>query len=108
MKKRTIRLAQLKPECLAEYRKYHENVWPELVAAYRRAGIERISCFLHDTRLLVFFEYESEIYPESCEWLDKNEFEMKWAGFMQALADPSFKTIEFEEVYHMPSERSDP
>ena len=65
MEKRMIHIGQLQPECIEEYRRHHRQVWPELEALYRQAGILQSSCFLHADRLLVFSEYDDEKYPAS-------------------------------------------
>lgn len=37
-KRRQLSLAMLSPECVQEYIRLHQQVWPELLAAYRQAG----------------------------------------------------------------------
>ncbi len=98
---RKLCMARLKPECLEEYREFHRHVWPELEAAYQRAGITAVSCFLHDTTLLIYSEYDPERYPASLSWLSREPVEQKWQALMRPLADPSAAAVEFEEVYRM-------
>ena len=45
-RRRMVSLARLRAECVREYVRLHQQVWPELLEAYRQAGITRISCFL--------------------------------------------------------------
>ncbi len=101
MKKRMLHMARLKPECLEEYKEHHRNVWPELEAVYRRAGITGLSCFLNGTTLLVYSEFDPAVYPASRSWLAQNETEQKWQALMKPLADSGFASVEFKEVYHL-------
>lgn len=101
MTQRKLCMAHLKPECLEDYREFHRHVWPELEAAYQRAGITALSCFLHGTTLLIYSEYDPERYPASLSWLSREPVEQKWQALMRPLADPSAAAVEFEEVYRM-------
>jgi L-rhamnose mutarotase len=40
----------------AEYTCVHEKVWPELIDAMRRAGVERESCFVFGRQIFVYVE----------------------------------------------------
>ena len=102
MKARKIHMARIKPEKLEEYKEYHRNVWPELQEAYHQAGITQLSCYLHENILLVTLEYDEAIYPAAKAALAENEVEMRWQALMRPLADPDFKSLEFEEVFYMP------
>lgn len=45
---------QLKPGAVAEYRKRHDALWPELADALRAAGIFDYSIFLDESTLSLF------------------------------------------------------
>lgn len=45
---------QLKPGVVAEYRKRHDELWPELAEALRGAGIHDYSIFLDEDTLSLF------------------------------------------------------
>ncbi|MCX2865068.1 L-rhamnose mutarotase [Paucibacter sp. PLA-PC-4] len=45
---------QLKPGHVAEYKKRHDELWPELAAALREAGIHDYSIFLDEQTLSLF------------------------------------------------------
>lgn len=40
----------------AEYERYHENVWPEVLAACARMGIRNYSIFRYENWLFSYFE----------------------------------------------------
>ena len=45
---------QLKTGCAAEYRRRHDQLWPELAQALRQAGIYDYSIFLDEPTLALF------------------------------------------------------
>ncbi|NOW46283.1 L-rhamnose mutarotase [Novosphingobium sp. SG751A] len=45
---------QLKPGMVGEYRKRHDEIWPELVDLLHEAGISDYSIFLDETTLALF------------------------------------------------------
>jgi L-rhamnose mutarotase len=94
-------MARIKPECLEAYKEYHRHVWPELEAVYRQAGFTELSCFLNDKLLLIYLEYDEARYVASRDWLDRNEFQLKWQALMKPMSDPDFTKLDFEEVYRM-------
>lgn len=52
------------PTLIQEYVRYHEQVWPEVVAALRSIGIKRMKIFLQGTRLFMFYEAPDDFVPE--------------------------------------------
>lgn len=99
-KLRTLLVRRLRPECVQAYRTYHEAVWPELLEAYRQAGITQINCFLHGCDLLVFSEYDMDLYAGQKEALASNPVERRWQALMETLRDRSMEQRYFEEVFH--------
>ncbi len=47
---------RLKPGGLAEYRRHHDAIWPELVAEIERQGIGQITIFENDPVLFLYSE----------------------------------------------------
>lgn len=44
----------LNPGCLAEYKKRHDEIWPELVALLKTSGISDYSIYLDEEHLVLF------------------------------------------------------
>jgi L-rhamnose mutarotase len=44
------------PQLIAEYRKYHEKIWPEITASLRQSGIEDAEIYLLGTRMFMVLE----------------------------------------------------
>ncbi|MFO0807421.1 MAG: L-rhamnose mutarotase [Gemmataceae bacterium] len=68
-----------------EYRRYHDEIWPEILAALREAGIRNYSIFLKDDMLFSYYEYigppeeldarlkQAAAAPRMREWWDLME-----------------------------------
>ena len=44
------------PALIAEYRKYHEKIWPEITRSLRDSGIEDLEIYLPGTRMFMIME----------------------------------------------------
>src|SRR5215472_6037028 len=44
------------PQLIAEYKKYHQKIWPEITASIRESGIEDMEIYLLGTRLFMIME----------------------------------------------------
>ena len=99
---------RLKPENVQEYIRLHQQVWPELVEVYRKAGITQISCFLNGCDVIVYSEYEMEAYRRKKESLSRNLVELRWQVLMRTLRDPDSQALRFEEMFHMPPSKANP
>ena len=98
----------LDPARLDEYRKYHDEIWPEITAALTAAGIRRYSIFYRDGQLFGTFEY---VGPDE-------EFDARMAALARAprmrewwdIMEPMQRPVEgraagewwaaLEEVFH--------
>lgn len=58
MKKRYCLTLDLKddPALIAEYRRYHEKIWPEITSSIKQAGVEGLEIYLLGTRLFMVME----------------------------------------------------
>jgi L-rhamnose mutarotase len=101
-KQRILWIDRLKAESVPEYIRLHQQVWPELEAAYRKAGILQISCYLNGCERMVFMEYESETYDPAKAGLDHNPVEIRWQTLMKTLCDPQVDRQSLTEVYYLP------
>ena len=44
------------PELIAEYKRYHEKIWPEITKSIRDSGIEDLEIYLLGTRMFMLME----------------------------------------------------
>jgi L-rhamnose mutarotase len=83
--KRPIRRAftlRLKPGAFAQYKKYHDNIWPELVREIEKCGIAQITTFRDDRQLFLY----SEIYDQKAwDKLWNSRIHDEWGKCMEPL-----------------------
>ncbi len=103
----TIRNAfkmQLKPGFEAEYKKRHDEIWPELQSLLSETGVQDYSIFLDEETLTLFAV--QKISPDFDEkLLPKHPLVKKWwaymADIMETNTDNSPVAITLKEVFHL-------
>ena len=95
---------KLKPGALAEYKKRHDEIWPELSAAIRAAGISDYSIFLDETTLTLF-AVQKQADNNTAADLPNHPIVKKWWAYMSPLmdvnADNSPKCADLLQVFHL-------
>lgn len=96
------------PQLIAEYRKYHENIWPEIVASLRQSGIVAAEIYLLGARMFMVLEVNETFSLEKKEKADRDnpkvqEWENLMWKFQQALpqAKPGEKWLLMERIYKL-------
>ncbi len=105
--KRVGFLLKVKEDKIEEYKKHHENVWPEMLEALRRHGWHNYSLFMSKDGLLFGYFETPESFQAALEGMAQEEINTKWQEFMA----PYFEgiggkhademMIELEEVFHL-------
>ena len=67
---------RIKPDSEERYEEYHRAVWPDVVAAIRKAGISRYLIFRDG--LDVFHFIECEDYDRAIAEISKDPTSMRW------------------------------
>lgn len=98
-------LLQVKKDKLAEYKKHHEAVWPEMLDALRRTGWRNYSLFLRDDGLMFGYFEADESFQASLDGMAKEAINQKWQEFMAPYFEsisgrPDENMIALEEVFH--------
>ena len=96
------------PTLIAEYKKYHERIWPEITDSIRESGIEDMEIYLLGTRMFMIMEVNQSFSfarkasadaanPKVQEWE-----QLMW-NFQQALlgAKPGEKWMLMERVFKL-------
>ncbi|HTV62669.1 MAG TPA: L-rhamnose mutarotase [Verrucomicrobiae bacterium] len=95
---------KLKPGVVAEYKKRHDEIWPELQAELRAAGISDYSIFF-DEETLTLFAVQKLDEKNSAFQLPDSPIVKKWWNYMAPLmevrADNSPVTWPLREVFHL-------
>ncbi len=96
---------QLLPGNEAEYKKRHDEIWPELSGLLKQAGISEYSIFLDDETngLFGFLKVEDQ---EQLDSLPTQIIMQKWWAYMSDIMetnlDSSPVTTPLKEVFYLP------
>lgn len=101
---RTAFKMKLKPGCEAEYKKRHDEIWPELAALIRESGVSDYSIFLdHETNTL--FAVQKQSGGQGSQDLGTNPVVRSWWAYMsdimEANSDQSPVTVPLTEVFYL-------
>lgn len=72
---------KLKPGFEAEYKKRHDEIWPELAEALREAGVSDYSIFL-DEETLTLFAVQKLSHDNTADALPQTDIVKKWWAYM--------------------------
>ncbi|HKF04125.1 MAG TPA: L-rhamnose mutarotase [Candidatus Sulfotelmatobacter sp.] len=96
------------PQLIAEYRKYHEHIWPEITESIRESGIEDMEIYLLGTRMFMIMEVNDAFSFERKADADRQnpkvqEWEQLMWEFQQALpqAKPGEKWLQMERIFKL-------
>jgi L-rhamnose mutarotase len=99
-------LLHVKKDRLAEYRKAHENVWPEMLNALRKTGWKNYSLFLNPDGLL-FGYVEIDDLQRGIAEMGKTEVNARWQKAMSGFFEvppgkrPDQLMEQLELVFHL-------
>lgn len=96
----------LRESAIAEYERHHREVWPEVLAALRAAGIRTYSIYRHGTLLFSYWEYEGADYEGDLAALDQVPVCIEWNALMATLQAPidggeTPRWLPLSEVFHL-------
>jgi len=93
---------------IAEYKKYHENVWPEITASIKDSGVEDLELYLLGTRMFMIMEVNDQFSFEQKREADLRnpkvqEWEQLMCRFQQALpwARPGEKWLLMQRIFKL-------
>jgi L-rhamnose mutarotase len=95
---------KLKPGVLAEYKRRHDEIWPELARELRDAGLSDYSIFL-DEETLTLFAVQKLSETNTAARLPETAVVKKWWAYMAPLMevnpDNSPVCVELPEIFHL-------
>lgn len=95
---------KLKPGFEAEYKKRHDEIWPELQTLLSDTGIQDYSIFL-DEETLILFAVQKINEDFDMDFLPNHPIVKKWWAYMgdimETNPDNSPVTSSLKEVFHM-------
>ena len=97
------------PKLIAEYEKYHQNVWPEIIKSIKESGIEVLDIYRTGNRLFMIIEADENFSFEKRNASDTSnpkvlEWETLMWKFQKALpwAKPGEKWVLMEKIFELP------
>lgn len=105
--KRVGFLLKVKEEKLADYKRHHQAVWPEMLEALKRNGWHNYSLFMRDDGLLFGYFETPESFQAALDGMSAEAINNKWQDVMA----PFFEStdgghadkmmVELVEVFHL-------
>jgi L-rhamnose mutarotase len=96
------------PQLIAEYKQYHEKIWPEITTSIRESGIEDMEIYLLGTRMFMIMEVNDDFSFDRKAEADRTnpkvqEWEQLMWKFQQALpqAKPGEKWLRMERIFKL-------
>ena len=96
------------PKLIAEYRRYHEKIWPEITRSIRDAGIVDMEIYLLGTRMFMVMEVDDSFSFEKKAKADAanpkvREWEERMWKFQKPLAGakPGEKWMRMERIFKL-------
>ena len=95
---------KLKPGFEEEYKKRHDEIWPELQALLNESGIEQYYIFL-DEKIGTLFAFQTLKENHTTKTIPQNPIVKKWWAFMADIMEtnPDYSPIEtpLKEVFKL-------
>lgn len=98
------------PQLIAEYKRYHEKVWPEITKSIKDSGIEDLEIYLLGTRLFMIIEVNEKFsFAAKAEADRTNPKVQEWEKLMWKFqkplpqAKPGEKWILMDRIFKLES-----
>jgi L-rhamnose mutarotase len=96
------------PALIAEYKRYHQKLWPEITQSIKDSGIEDMEIYLLGTHMFMIMEVDDGFNFEAKAQADeKNPRVQEWENlmwkFQQSLpgAQPGEKWLRMERIFKL-------
>jgi L-rhamnose mutarotase len=100
-------MLKVRQDKIAEYKVFHQNVWPEMLDALRRTGWHNYSLFMREDGLMFGYFETPDSLEAAVAAMSKEEVNARWqntmAPFFEQLGDrrPDEGMFQIEEVFHL-------
>ena len=98
---------KVKQDRIDEYKRHHENVWPEMLDALRQAGWHNYSLFIDEAGTLFgYFETPGSL-QDALDAMERFEVNARWQETMAPYFEspepsrPDQMMVELDEVFHL-------
>ena len=106
MVQRHGQVIRVRPEKLEEYKAYHADVWPGVLAMIRQCNIRNYSIYHKDGTLFAYFEYVGDDFEGDMAKMAADPTTQEWWDIMMPVQQPLETRAEgewwaeMEEVFH--------
>ena len=77
------------PKLIAEYKRHHEKIWPEVTKSIKDAGVENLEIYLLGTRMFMIMEVNDSFSFEAKKKADENNPKVReWEELMWKFQQP--------------------
>ena len=96
----------MRPEKLQEYKKYHADVWPDILYTIKQCNIRNYSIYHKDGWLFSYFEYHGDDFAADMEKMAADAKTQEWWEVCMPCQEPLETRAEgewwasMEEVFH--------
>jgi L-rhamnose mutarotase len=94
----------LRPGAEAEYKRRHDEIWPEMVDALKHAGISNYTLFRRARQVIAYAECEPDAETAFAK-IGATDVDARWSKWFEDVIERRFgddgKPITAEEVWHL-------
>jgi L-rhamnose mutarotase len=95
---------EIRPGTEAEYKRRHDEIWPELVDAIKDAGFANYSLFRRGAQIVAYVECHPDAATAFAK-LGPTDVNRRWAQWFEdvivSLTDENGELYRLEEVWHL-------
>lgn len=95
---------EIKPGTEDEYKRRHDEIWPELVQAIEDAGLSNYSLFRRGAQVVAYVECEPDAATAFAK-VGAHEANARWSAWFEdvivSLTDEAGNLRRLEEVWHL-------
>jgi L-rhamnose mutarotase len=97
---------RIRPGKLGDYKKYHAQVWPDVLATITRCNIRNYTIFHKDGFLFAYFEYHGSDFKADMDKMAADPRTQEWWAVMNPIQEPLPTRAQgewwstMEEVFH--------
>jgi L-rhamnose mutarotase len=104
---RRCQIIHIRPEAKQDYIRYHERVWPAVLATISECHIRNYSIYIDGNLLVACFEYHGEDYAADMARMASDPETQRWWSIMDPMQVPlphaprNERWLELQEVFHV-------
>jgi L-rhamnose mutarotase len=95
---------EIRPGTEAEYKRRHDEIWPELVEVIKDAGVSNYSLFRRETQIIAYCECEPDVETAFAK-IGASEANARWSEYFEdvivSLTDDNGDLMVAAEVWHL-------